>query len=55
MRIFAVDPGRPNLAEAFDLVYGIRQEWTIARHGFAATANLAARREVFEAVGPSPD
>jgi GT2 family glycosyltransferase len=51
VRIFAADPGRPNLAEAFDLVYGIRQEWTIARHGFAATANLAVRREVFEAVG----
>ena len=50
--IFALDPDRPNLAEAFDLVYGIRQEWTIARHGFAATANLAMRRTVFEAVGP---
>ena len=52
VRIFALDPGRPNLAEAFELVYGIRQEWTIARHGFAATANLAVRRAVFEAVGP---
>ncbi len=52
VRIFALDPARPNLAEAFDLVYGIRQEWTIARHGFAATANLAVRRTVFEAVGP---
>ena len=51
VRIFAAEPARPNLAEAFDLVYGIRQEWTIARHGFAATANLAVRREVFEAVG----
>lgn len=51
VEIFAADPGRPNLAEAFDLVYGIRQQWTIARHGFAATANLAARREVFAAVG----
>jgi glycosyltransferase involved in cell wall biosynthesis len=51
VRIFAADPGRPNLAEAFDLVYGIRQEWTIARHGYAATANLAVRREVFAAVG----
>lgn len=50
--IFALDPERPNLAEAFDLVYGIRQEWTIARHGFAATANLAARRTVFDTVGP---
>lgn len=51
VRIFAAGP-RPNVAEAFDLVYGIRQRWTIARHGFAATANLAVRREVFETVGP---
>jgi GT2 family glycosyltransferase len=48
--IFAAGP-RPNVAEAFDLVYGIRQEVTIARHRFAATANLAVRREVFDAVG----
>lgn len=49
--IFAAGP-RPNVAEAFDLVYGIRQEVTIARHHFAATANLAVRREVFDAIGP---
>ena len=52
VRIYTEGPGRPNVAEAFDLVYGIRQEWTIARHGFAATANLAVRRPVFDAVGP---
>ena len=52
VRIFPESPGRPNVAEAFDMVYGIRQQWTIARHGFAATANLAVRREVIEAVGP---
>lgn len=51
VRVFAETPGRPNLAEAFDLVYGFRQALTIARHDFSATANLAARREVFEAVG----
>jgi GT2 family glycosyltransferase len=51
VRLYAETPGRPNVAEAFDLVYGIRQEWTIRRHGFAATANLAVRRPVFEAVG----
>lgn len=48
--IFAAGP-RPNVAEAFDLVYGIRQEVTISRHRFAATANLAVRRAVFDAVG----
>lgn len=51
VRIYVEGGGRPNVAEAFDLVYGIRQEWTIARHGFAATANLAVRRDVFAAVG----
>lgn len=51
VRVFAATPERPNLAEAFDLVYGFRQELTIARHGFSATANLAVRREVFAAVG----
>lgn len=48
--IFAAS-SRPNVAEAFDLVYGIRQEVTISRHRFAATANLAVRRTVFDAVG----
>jgi len=51
VRVFAEMPGRPNPAEAFDLVYGFRQELTIARHDFAATANLAVRRAVFTAVG----
>jgi GT2 family glycosyltransferase len=51
VRLYAEGGGRPNVAEAFDLVYGIRQEWTIRRHGFAATANLAVRKPVFDAVG----
>ena len=51
VQVFAETPGRPNAAEAFDLVYGFRQELTIARHDFAATANLAVRRAVFAAVG----
>lgn len=50
--VFAADPARPNLAEAFDLVYGFRQARQIERDRFAATANLAVRRRVFEAVGP---
>jgi GT2 family glycosyltransferase len=52
VRVFPQTPGRPNPAEAFELVYGFRQQWQIARHGFAATANLAVRRTVFERVGP---
>ena len=51
VRVFAEADGRPNLAEAFDLVFGFRQELTIDRHDFAATANLAVRRAVFAAVG----
>jgi GT2 family glycosyltransferase len=51
VRVFAGMPGRPNPAEAFDLVYGFRQQLTIARHDFAATANLAVRRAAFAAVG----
>src|SRR5690606_34782002 len=51
VRVFAEADGRPNPAEAFDLVFGFRQELTIARHDFAATANLAVRRAVFAAVG----
>ena len=51
VRVFAETPGRPNPAEAFDLVYGFRQELTIARHDFAATANLAVRRGGLRAVG----
>lgn len=51
VRVFAGTPGRPSPAEAFDLVYGFRQELTIARHDFAATANLAVRRAAFTAVG----
>jgi GT2 family glycosyltransferase len=51
VRVFAERPGRPSGAEAFDLVYGFRQELTIARHDFAATANLAVRRAAFAAVG----
>jgi GT2 family glycosyltransferase len=52
VQVFPQAESRPNPAEAFDLVYGFRQRWQIARHGFAATANLAVRRAVFEAVGP---
>lgn len=52
VRVFAADPARPTSTEAFDMVYGFRQARQIAKQNFAATANLAVRREVFEAVGP---
>ena len=52
VRVFAADPARPTSTEAFDMVYGFRQARQIAKQNFAATANLAVRRRVFEAVGP---
>jgi GT2 family glycosyltransferase len=50
--IFAADPAAPTPAENFDIVYGMRQDRLIAGQGFAATANLAVRRDAFAAVGP---
>jgi glycosyltransferase involved in cell wall biosynthesis len=52
IRIFAQDPGRPNLAEAYECVYAFPQHAYITRQGFSVTANLATRREVYDAVGP---
>jgi glycosyltransferase involved in cell wall biosynthesis len=45
-------PGRPNMAEAYDMLYGFRQRLNIAWRRFSATANLATRRAVLDAVGP---
>jgi glycosyltransferase involved in cell wall biosynthesis len=45
-------PGDPNPAEAFDCVYGYDQRDYIERQGFSVTANMAARRALFELVGP---
>jgi GT2 family glycosyltransferase len=52
VRVFAADPDRPTPSEAYDLVYAFQQRIHIARRCFSVTANLAVRREVFEAVGP---
>jgi GT2 family glycosyltransferase len=52
VEVVAADPAAPTPAEGFDIVYGLRQDRQIERRGFAATANLAVRRAVFEAVGP---
>ena len=51
VEVVAAEPAAPTPAEGFDIVYGLRQDRQVAR-GFAATANLAVRRAVFEAVGP---
>jgi GT2 family glycosyltransferase len=52
VQVFAANQDRPTAAEAFDLVFGFRQEWQISHYNFSATANLAVRRRVLELVGP---
>lgn len=41
----------PNVAEAFDLLFGFNVPRGFARHGLLLTANLLMRATVFEAVG----
>jgi cellulose synthase/poly-beta-1,6-N-acetylglucosamine synthase-like glycosyltransferase len=43
---------RPTAAEVFEKVFAFPQHKYVERYGFAATANLIARRSVFEQVGP---
>lgn len=46
------DPLRPTAVELYDSATHMRQGETIARQGFAATANLFVQRRVFDTVGP---
>lgn len=51
--LFVQDPARPTAAELYDLtVLNFRQEENVRVRGFAATANMFARPEVFARVGP---
>jgi GT2 family glycosyltransferase len=52
LRVVTAIPEAPTISEAFDLLYGFRQRQNIAKSRFAATANMATRRAVFDAVGP---
>lgn len=52
MRVVVENPDAPRMAEAYDQIYGFRQKLNILSHRFSATANMATRRAVFEAVGP---
>lgn len=52
IRVFAEDPARPTMAEAYECVYAFPQADYIPNQGFSVSANLATRREVFDAVGP---
>jgi glycosyltransferase involved in cell wall biosynthesis len=52
IRIAPADPERMTVVEAYESVFGYRQRLYIERDRYAATANMAVRREIFEAVGP---
>jgi GT2 family glycosyltransferase len=52
VRVPFVDPARPTAIEAFEAVFGYRQQMYIERKGFSATCNMAMHRAVFDAVGP---
>lgn len=43
---------RPDALEAYESIFGYRQELYIRRDLYAATCNLAMRREIFAQVGP---
>jgi glycosyltransferase involved in cell wall biosynthesis len=46
------DPSRPSLLELYESVTGFQQRTYLESWGFAATANMVARRSTFDAVGP---
>lgn len=51
IRIAPADPARLTVVEAYESVFGYRQQLYIARDRYAATANMAVRRAILEAVG----
>jgi GT2 family glycosyltransferase len=52
IRIALAQPPRMTGIEAYESVFGFRQQMYIERKHFSATANMAMARPVFEAVGP---
>jgi glycosyltransferase involved in cell wall biosynthesis len=50
-----LDPRRPSLLELYESVTGFQQRTYLESWGFAATANMLARRTTFETVGPFDD
>lgn len=51
VRISRIDPDAPTAIEAYESVYGYRMQLYIMRDGYAATCNMAVRREAFRKVG----
>lgn len=48
----AENPAAPNPVEAFEIVFNFNQRKYIEKDGFAVTANLFLRRDIFDEVGP---
>jgi len=51
IEITFADSDRPTPVEAFEMVFGFRQQMYLKRKRFSATANLFVRREAAEAIG----
>lgn len=51
IRLTARDPDMPTPVEVFEMMFGFRQQQYIEKQKFAVTANLFARRALFETVG----
>lgn len=47
-----LEPGRPNMIEAFEAIYNYRQRMYIEKQNFSGTGNLAMPAKVFADVGP---
>ena len=52
MRLILDDPANPTSAESYECVYAFPQPRLIHKQGYSVTANMAARRSVFDEVGP---
>ncbi|MEM9781107.1 MAG: glycosyltransferase [Pseudomonadota bacterium] len=52
IRICAANPGALTPIEAYESVYSFRARDYVERDNYAATANMAVRRSVFDRVGP---
>ncbi|MHB1261316.1 MAG: glycosyltransferase family 2 protein [Thermoplasmatota archaeon] len=50
--LFPADPAHLTVAETYEAVHGFEQEMYVRERHYGATANLMARRRVFDSVGP---
>ncbi|MBP1862307.1 glycosyltransferase [Rhizobium herbae] len=50
--ILITDPRHPSAIESYESIYSYRARAYVERYGFAATGNMAVRKQVFHSVGP---